>query len=35
MVIDMKKMSVDLRHEDPTAPIDQRSDTRLLPGFMG
>jgi len=30
MTIDMKQMSVDLRHTGPTVPIDQRSDAPLL-----
>ena len=29
MTFDMKKMSVDLKHEDPTVRIDQGSDTPL------
>jgi hypothetical protein len=30
MTIDMKRMSIDLKHQDPAVLIDQDSDTQLL-----
>ena len=30
MTIDMKRMSIDLKRQDPTVLIDQDSDTQLL-----